>query len=217
MKQFFNSAYQLAQESPYVNKKLFTIYGFVVIAALISYNFYDIKIVHYFYANLSKFYEDVFEWITIAGEGVYYVVPALALYFIYKKKNDYVANASLLIFWSVLASGIVVNLIKVIVARYRPLMIKEDLYGFSWFDFGYAVNSFPSGHSSTALGVYTAFALLFPKFRYPLILMGMIIAFSRAVITVHFFSDVLIGSMIGSFIAILLYQKFMVERKPYEN
>jgi membrane-associated phospholipid phosphatase len=195
-----------------IDKKLYLIYILILFISLISYFFFDKTIVLYFHNNLSAPIEEVFEWITIVGEGVYYLVPSLIIYLIYRKSNIFIKNISLFVFLSVFSSGVFVNILKVTFARYRPLMLKEDLFGFSWFDIGYTVSSFPSGHSSTALSAYTAFALLLPKYRYPLLIIGITIALSRVVLTVHYLSDVLVGGLIGSFMAYIMY-KIIIEKR----
>ena len=81
-------------------------------------------------------------------------------------------------------------------------------YGMTWFSHDYDIASFPSGHSATALGVATAVALLFPRYRYPVLLYGALVTFSRVVITKHYFSDVLIGGYVGVLTSVFLYQRY---------
>ncbi len=84
-------------------------------------------------------------------------------------------------------------------------MLDTGEYGFSWFDFGYSVASFPSGHSVTALSAYVVFALIFPKFRILFIFAGIIIALSRIVVGAHYLSDVIVGGILGTCFALTFY------------
>lgn len=181
----------------------------VTILAIISYIYFDRAIALYS-VNEPKVIKDIFSFITNFGLSQYYLIPSLLLFFIsliYCNKKF--ANAFLYIFTTVALSGILSIILKVIFARYRPpKFINDHLYGFNWFDFGYIVNSFPSGHSITALSAYTAFALLIPRLKWLFLSLGVLIAISRVMVGVHYFSDILIGSLIGFLSSIYLYKKF---------
>ena len=57
--------------------------------------------------------------------------------------------------------------------------------------------SFPSGHAMTAWATATAVAVLAPRMRWPVIALAALIAFSRVYLGVHFWLDVLVGSLLG--------------------
>ena len=57
--------------------------------------------------------------------------------------------------------------------------------------------SFPSGHAATAFAAATAVGVLYPRFRIPLLVLAGTVALSRVYLGVHFWSDVLVGSLLG--------------------
>jgi membrane-associated phospholipid phosphatase len=62
--------------------------------------------------------------------------------------------------------------------------------------------SFPSGHAMSAFAVAGAIALLAPRLRTPVLVLAGVIAFSRVYLGVHFWIDVLVGSVLGLAIGI---------------
>lgn len=197
-----------------MNQKLWIITLLTLTCALFSYFFLDKEIAYFFHTETLPSVKEFFIFITTFGKSEYYIIPSLILYILYRKKDTWIKNASLLVLGSVVISGIGINIIKVIVARYRPpILFKEDLYGFSWFDVGYIVNSFPSGHATTVFSAFIAFALLFPKYRYIFLILAIVIASSRVVLTVHYLSDVMVGALLGTLTSYILYQKIFKERE----
>lgn len=57
--------------------------------------------------------------------------------------------------------------------------------------------SFPSGHAATAFAAATAVGVLHPRFRAPLLALAVMVAVSRVYLGVHFWSDVVVGSLLG--------------------
>lgn len=60
--------------------------------------------------------------------------------------------------------------------------------------------SFPSGHSMNAFAVCTVLALQFPVFAPVCIVLASSIATSRVVLGMHYVSDVIVGSAIGTLV-----------------
>lgn len=67
------------------------------------------------------------------------------------------------------------------------------------------MNSFPSGHSTTAFAVFTILCLYFAKCKsqYIWISLAVIASFSRVYLSQHFLVDIFVGSFIGVIIAFL--------------
>jgi membrane-associated phospholipid phosphatase len=57
--------------------------------------------------------------------------------------------------------------------------------------------SFPSGHAMTAFATAGVVAVLAPRLRWPVLALAALIAFSRVYLGVHFWIDVLVGSVLG--------------------
>lgn len=57
--------------------------------------------------------------------------------------------------------------------------------------------SLPSGHAAAAFAAATAVGMFYPRLRAPLFALAALVALSRVYLGVHFWSDVLIGSLLG--------------------
>jgi membrane-associated phospholipid phosphatase len=116
-------------------------------------------------------------------------------------------------FWAIALSGIVTNIAKFLIGRARPKFI--DTLGansFSPFEAGYNFASFPSGHSTTMGAVGAILALWFPRWRVPIILATMFIAFTRVIARAHYPTDVVAGYSIGFLFTIAL-ARFLAGRR----
>jgi lipid A 4'-phosphatase len=97
------------------------------------------------------------------------------------------------------SAGLVNSLLKFLFGRARPkLFFRDDVYGFAFFKTPADWVSMPSGHTAMALAVATALTCLWPRWRWVILPIGFLVALSRLVVTAHWLSDVLIGSLVGS-------------------
>jgi len=159
----------------------------------------DKTVAIYFYNHQE--YKNILKFITQFGKAEYFLIPSILVFLIYR------SIFALCVFFSVAFSGILSIIIKIIVARYRPpILFNENLYGFKGFDVGFLVNSFPSGHTTTAFSGFVMLGLFFPKYRYIFISLAVIIGLSRIMLGVHYLSDVIAGAMLGSLVSYNLYQ-----------
>jgi membrane-associated phospholipid phosphatase len=76
-----------------------------------------------------------------------------------------------------------------------------------------ASTSFPSGHAATAFAAATAVGMLHPRFRAPLLVLAGMVALSRVYLGVHFWSDVLVGSLLGVAIGLVVARFFRPGRQ----
>ena len=191
--------------------------------AFTAYHYMDVAMAEYFYDRINGPVWQFFRFITESGEGLYWIVPPGLAYLFYRymplkwmpfsawliRHRAQDMRVMGFVTLSALVSGIAVNVFKIIFGRYRPVELFESQnYGMTWFSMGYEVGSFPSGHSATAMAVATALSLLFTRYRWPLLLIGVLVTFSRVVITKHYFSDVIIGGYVGVMTAVLLYYRY---------
>jgi undecaprenyl-diphosphatase len=68
--------------------------------------------------------------------------------------------------------------------------------------------SFPSGHSITAFAVALSIGLFYPDLQGCLLAVAFLIASSRIILGMHFLSDVLAGSAIGTVLGFVSYHIF---------
>ncbi len=103
-----------------------------------------------------------------------------------------------------LGAGIAANGIKLVIARTRPYAFDFEggalaTFG-GWFPFlrgGAAVQSFPSGHTATAVGLAAALAWLYPRGRWTFAVLAVLVACQRMHSGSHYLSDVLVGGALG--------------------
>lgn len=187
---------------------IFTCCSLIIISlAAVSYVYVDIPSAVYFRSFRGTSVWKTLKIFTDLGRSELYLVPGIISYMVYRNRNAIYASGSLFLFGSVAISGIVVDILKVILGRARPnLYFREDLFGFTFFKIDSDFLSFPSGHSATALSAAVVFGILFPGYRYGFYLIGGTIAFSRIFLTYHYISDVLVGALLGILTSVLLYQ-----------
>jgi undecaprenyl-diphosphatase len=58
--------------------------------------------------------------------------------------------------------------------------------------------SFPSGHSMSAFAIAVPLCIYYPELQAPLLMLSLSIAVSRVVLSMHFVSDVMVGSLLGA-------------------
>lgn len=117
------------------------------------------------------------------------------------------------VFFSVGVGAIVTNIVKQLLGRSRPLAHEEvGALAFDPFNFDYANASFPSGHSTTVGAATLALMLIFPRVAWPVLGVGLIVAFSRVMVGAHYPSDVVAGLAVGMAIAYLA-ARFLANRR----
>jgi undecaprenyl-diphosphatase len=93
-----------------------------------------------------------------------------------------------------LVASLVSALAKLAFERPRPPLADSDIRPAidlpdSW--------SFPSGHATTAFAAAAAIAVLCPRARWPALALAALIAVSRVFLGVHFWLDVIAGTLLG--------------------
>lgn len=168
-----------------------------VIALIISL-FYD----SYVAENITLYHTpalDIFFKVISSFYFLAFVLFILTTYLMYvQKKRD-----GILPLWvSYFAATLVVAIIKLLVARERPIG-GEDLI---WFD----KFSFPSMHAAVCFAVLPILDIKFPKMKIFWISLVFLVAISRIYLQMHFLSDVIAGALIGYIVGItviMIYQK----------
>jgi lipid A 4'-phosphatase len=105
------------------------------------------------------------------------------------------------LFVSIAASGLVVDLLKLVFGRTRPkLLFSGGAYDFGWLELRPDHWSFPSGHSATIAALVTALWFLWPQHVLFYISVAIIVALSRVAVGAHYLSDVFAGAVIAALI-----------------
>jgi membrane-associated phospholipid phosphatase len=160
--------------------------------------------------NIDGEAKAVIDLLAESGDSKYSLVPTgvtflvlMAAYFLdtntlRARMVAWVAAASGFIFVSIAYSGILINVIKILLGRARPhvadsLMLPE-LHPFavsgSW-------HSSPSGHANTVFAIAFAVGFLVPRLRGYLIVLAAGLAFCRVLQFRHFISDSLGGALLA--------------------
>ncbi len=160
------------------------------------------KIVYNYISNnlMDEFMISLMKFITFFGSLEFFIVASLLMIFLIKNKyNKYIIS-------SVIGSGIIVQIIKFVVGRARPVVSVVPQSGYS----------FPSGHSVMAVVFFGLIIYYINKekcskmtkliFSIILSLLILLIIFSRLYLSVHYLSDVIAGFIIGLlYIMIFMY------------
>ncbi|MDZ7618815.1 MAG: phosphatase PAP2 family protein [Patescibacteria group bacterium] len=107
-----------------------------------------------------------------------------------------------------LGAGMAANGVKMLLARTRPRYFEFDgdvLATFSgWLPLGRggsAVQSFPSGHTATAVGLAVVLSCLYPRGRRLFAALAILVACQRMQSGSHYLSDVLVAAAVGMVVA----------------
>jgi membrane-associated phospholipid phosphatase len=91
-----------------------------------------------------------------------------------------------------------IHIVKLVLGRRRPRdELEMNLYGFVPFGFSLAWNSFPSGHALTIACVAVIATALWPHGAILWFAIALWLGLTRALVTAHFLSDVLVGAGVG--------------------
>lgn len=148
--------------------------------------------------------------ITDIGESQWYLVPAALLFlgaaFLDWRAVGFRGRRRLLllfgqagfVFAAVALSGLLANLVKIVVGRARPVLFDEfGPHHFEPFSVGYAYASFPSGHATTVGAVTALLVLWFPRYAALWALIGIFLVATRVAATAHYPSDIAGGFLFG--------------------
>jgi membrane-associated phospholipid phosphatase len=117
------------------------------------------------------------------------------------------------IFVGVGASGLISNLLKRLIGRSRP----DEFESVGGFAFQHILNdwnfqSFPSGHTTTAIAFAFVIGFLWPRFFPILLAIGIVVGISRVPVGMHYPTDVFAGMIVGMLGAYLVRNIFARKR-----
>ena len=181
--------------------------GLILIALGLGALTIDRALAHFIYDRVSakthKFLDGITHYAK-AGHWLGAAILALAVAAGFRHFKVQEDDASLMIGYSVAfiamltLGSAVLHVIKLVLGRRRPRDDMEmGLYGFQPFAFNLEYNSFPSGHALTISCVAVIFTCVWPDWWPAFFAVAALLAVTRALLTAHFLSDVLIGAGLG--------------------
>lgn len=113
-----------------------------------------------------------------------------------------ISDYSLALLSSFVVASVILHSTKIFLGRRRPRdEFQHGLYGFRYFTWQLQYDSFPSGHAMTIFCVAVIASAIWPVLTPLWLILATALALTRAMLTAHFFSDVLVGAAIGLIIS----------------
>jgi membrane-associated phospholipid phosphatase len=119
-------------------------------------------------------------------------------------------------------SGLAVNVVKLFIARARPFYWLEQQGGKGLPSFGEwlplgsngtAWQSFPSGHTATAVGLALGLAALYPRGRVLFLAMAVLVGCQRVVNDMHYVADVLAAAIVAIWTTTAIFRSRTIARR----
>jgi len=220
-------------------KQCFLFLAIIILLIFLSYFYVDKNVSLYFIEHATT-YKKFGKEVSALGESHWYIGIAIlgALYFAFVKKNALYMQRFLFLLYVNLFSGLISIILKPLFGRLRPWKLEngENDYGFLIaqnpdFTFlenvNYQINmlikesthysSFPSGHTTTSIAVFTYLMILFPKYAYLWVSITLLSLISRIFANDHFVSDLLAGIIVGVLSTFFIYSKMKekLEKNSY--
>jgi membrane-associated phospholipid phosphatase len=184
--------------------------------------FIDLPLAIWFHNHVSDALYKQFEIISAIGGSAVYVSAALLIYIVSLVAVrrgwtcplacgfERLTRASLLVVTTMALGGLIIALLKSLIARARPEMyFGHDFYGFGRAFSRAPFDSFPSSHTLTAFALAAAMGHIKPALRIPLFLLASVVALARLGETDHFLSDVIAAALIAAAVAAWLAPRIL--------
>jgi len=180
------------------------------VAGLLSL-FIDVRAAEYFRAHLVGAWRRRVRLVTDVAKGAHWLAIAFLVYggvqlwMAIEGETPAVRHASdlaLALLVSMLVASAILHSIKLILGRRRPRdHFEHGLYGLRWLALDSQYDSFPSGHAVTIFCVATIASAASPQFVPAWFAIAAFLSVTRAMLTSHYLSDVLMGAAIGLIVA----------------
>ncbi|HUG70933.1 MAG TPA: phosphatase PAP2 family protein [Pirellulaceae bacterium] len=147
----------------------------------------------------------------VFGHGTGVGLILLAIWVLDRDRRLFIPRVVLLTF----LPGIFTRAGKLLVSRSRPMVSDLDSAASASFldvpgsPASWDLQSFPSGHATTAVGFALALSYLYPRGRYLFAVFALLAVSQRVLFDAHFLSDTLVGAGIACFVAALLRDRLL--------
>jgi len=154
---------------------------------------------HVIYEHVSVGFWRVLDRTTHLAKASHWLIAAALAYVVAWLLGAHLAQRYALTFVASIAIGsAILHTSKLILGRRRPRDDMEmGLYGFEFFSFNLDHNSFPSGHALTITCVAVIASVIWPAWWPLWFAIAAWLSLTRALLTAHYLSDVLVGAGIG--------------------
>lgn len=164
--------------------------------AILSYFYIDKPLAQYFNIYHLRDAVPILNIITNIGllKIYLFLLPTLALLFAYvfHRKDWSIKILTLLIF--ILYSSVIASCLKLTLGRARPVLLFDtQTFGFFGWSLDSYYHSFPSGHTTTIVALALGLIILFPRYCWLFVVVGLTVMVSRILLTYHYLSDVLVS------------------------
>lgn len=151
-----------------------------------------------------------FAFVTDFGLSDWVLIPSLAIFVLafiairlmprglYRRAVYETGLVASFVFIGTGVPGLVANLLKRLFGRARPeFFVESGSFKFQHFLNDWSFQSFPSGHSTTAIATAFVIGFMLPRYFRLILLIAVMTAFSRVVIGMHYPTDVVAGCVVG--------------------
>jgi membrane-associated phospholipid phosphatase len=104
---------------------------------------------------------------------------------------------------------LIVRILKNVFERNRPHAFLNDQSVNDFFCTG--ADSFPSGHAANYFSFFLPVMVLFPRYKWALLVLPAFVALQRVIVNDHYLSDVLAGILIASLMTLLFQKVFKLQ------
>lgn len=131
---------------------------------------------------------------------------------VWKQATGELAGISAFVFLGVGVPGLITNILKRLVGRGRPTEFDSaGAFSFQNIFNDWTFQSFPSGHSATAIATAFVVGFMVPRLFPVLLVVGIVVAISRVTVGMHYPTDVFAGIIVGMLGAYLV-RNFFAQR-----
>lgn len=162
--------------------------------------------------HYSEVEDHLFALITNFGNGTIFIVILLATLFI---RFQYTVITAIV--W--VGHGILVSIFKELLfpglERPRKVLDTSVLHFIPGVDV-HGYNTFPSGHTATAFCAALLLTLIYRNKRvgFTMLILALLVAYSRIYLLQHFLMDVAAGAIIGCFTTYVVWEMMEARQKP---
>lgn len=174
----------------------------------------DTLLFYFLNVQLSNpLFDKIMPVITATGNWRILAVP-IGLFWLWKGKN----KGRWAVLYAITAWGIsdLLNshLVKTVFVRPRPCLALANVHLLVGCGQTY---SFPSSHAVTSFAIATFLTLVYPRARWVLFTLALLVSYSRIAVGVHYPFDILAGWVEGALFGYLFYGIFTAQRDFWQK